>query len=618
MRASLYGILLAATTCMVHAQTDPSPKFELIGSYKALGGLMATAVAPGPQKGTQRLYGSYLYADNTLDIVVINPANGKSDVFHNPVPGEYGARNIAIGPEGDVYFGTLPHAHFLRLDRKAGRLIDLGRPSPSEEYIWDVAFGTDERLYGVTYPGCRLVRYTPATQKLEDLGKMDPTEKYGRWIVAGHDGFMYIGIGTAKANIAVFNTNTGELREILPKDMQVVGIAKPYIGVDGKAYATLNDHLFALDGFQIHEFPASQKVDPYNADVLKNGDMLRLAEGGGILSIKNPNTHVERKLKISYEGENLQVFRIGFGPDGQLYGSSILPIHFLKVDIPARHIDQIGELGGGEIYSFLAHDDHLLMGAYSGLSPMLSYDPTKPVKPAEDSNPVLVNYDGSDHAWRPQAMIEGPDHRVYVGATAGYGQLEGPLLAWTGKPGSVKLYNGLVHDQSIVSLTTWKNFVVAGTTTLGGGGSHPTAESAHVFTWDTTTGEKRLDFVPVKGAKTITDLIISPAGLIYGIAVTGTTHTLFALDPQTGKTLAQNITPFHDVVYNGIGTMPDGTMVGLAEDGIFTIDPSTNAVRMVAATSMKITGGFALRGQDIYFVSNSDVYRYRVAVSHAQ
>ena len=64
--------------------------------------------------------------------------------------------------------------------------------------------------------------------------------------------------------------------------------------------------------------------------------------------------------------------------------------------------------------------------------------------------------------------------------------------------------------------------------------------------------------------------------------------------------------------------MPDGTMVGLAEDGIFTIDPSTNAVRMVAATSMKITGGFALRGQDIYFVSNSDVYRYRVAVSHAQ
>lgn len=65
------------------------------------------------------------------------------------------------------------------------------------------------------YPGCKLVRYDPKTAKLEDLGRMDPTEQYGRWIVGSKDGFMYMAIGTSKANIAAFNVKTGEHREIL-------------------------------------------------------------------------------------------------------------------------------------------------------------------------------------------------------------------------------------------------------------------------------------------------------------------------------------------------------------------------------------------------------------------
>ena len=228
-------------------------------------------------------------------MIAIDPANGNSEVFHNPVPGEYGARNIAIGPDGDVYLGSLPHAHFLRVDRRAHRMIDLGRPSPLEEYIWDVAFGADHRLYGVTYPGCRLVRYDPATGKSEDLGKMDSTEKDGRWIVGGRDDFMYIGLGTAKANIAVFNIKTGELREVWPKDAQGVGIPKPYIGVDGKTYATLGERRFRSTGFDIDEIPLSAKVAPFNPDVLRDGRLLSLSES--MLTLHQPKDHTEQRMK---------------------------------------------------------------------------------------------------------------------------------------------------------------------------------------------------------------------------------------------------------------------------------------------------------------------------------
>ena len=599
--------------------------FDLLGRYRALGGLMATTVAPGPTPGSERLYASYLYADNTLDVIAINPANGAAEVFHNPVPGEYGARNIAVGPDGDVYLGSLPHAHFLRVDRLHHRLVDLGRPRPSEEYIWDVAFGADHRLYGVTYPGCRLVRYDPATHKLGDLGRMDPTEKYGRWIVAGKDGFLYIGIGTAKANIAVFNVKTGELREVLPRDDQVVGTPKPYIGVDQKAYATLGDRLFQLDGFSIRELPPSAAVKPVNADTLKDGRTLAISESGGALTITQPATQKRTTIQISYKGEDLQIFRIRFGPDGVLYGSSILPIHFLEADLAHRQVQQLGDLGGGEIYSFLPHAGRLFMGAYSGLAPLMSYLPGQPFKPAPGGNPTLVDYPGSDHAWRPQAMIQGPDGLVYVGATAGYGQLEGPLLSWDGSAGAVHLHNNIVHDQSVVSLAVWKQFIVGGTTTTGGGGSHPTQTDARLFLWDTKTHAKAFDIIPVAGADLITDLITAPGGLVYGIAVSHggigvsqEAHTLFAFDPKTRSILSRQPLPFHDVVYNSVGLLPDSTIVGLAEEGIFTIDQATHQARLIAPSPVKITGGFDLRDGAVYFISNSEIYRYRKAAPHAR
>ncbi len=265
------------------------------------------------------------------------------------------------------------------------------------------------------------------------------------------------------------------------------------------------------------------------------------------------------------------------------------------------------------------------MGAYSGLAPLMSYLPSQPFKPAPNGNPALVDYPGSDHAWRPQAMIQGPDGLVYVGATAGYGQLEGPLLSWDGSAGTVHLHNNIVHDQSVVSLAVWKQFIVGGTTTTGGGGSHPTQTDARLFLWDTKTQAKDFDVIPVAGADLISDLIAAPNGLIYGIAVSHGgiaashgAHTLFAFNPKTRSIPSRQLLPFHDVVYNSIGLLPDSTIVGLAEEGIFTIDQATNQARLIAPSPVKITGGFDLLDGAVYFISNSEIYRYRKAAPHAR
>src|SRR2546425_8616215 len=137
--------------------------FETLATYRGLGGLVASCVGPGPTEGSERFYLSYLYLDNTIDVVAVDPDTGSFQVFPNPVSTESGARTMVTGPDGKLYLGTLPRAHLLQLDPKAGTLVDLGRPSTTEQYIWDLVFGSDGKLYGVTYPQSKLVRYDPTT-----------------------------------------------------------------------------------------------------------------------------------------------------------------------------------------------------------------------------------------------------------------------------------------------------------------------------------------------------------------------------------------------------------------------------------------------------------------------
>src|SRR6185437_4151107 len=135
-----YLVIFLLTTI---AYGQSSGSFQPIANYRDWGGRVASTVGPGPTPGSQRIYASYLYFESTLEVIAIDPETGSTVVFENPAKGEFGARNITVGPDGNIYLGTLAHAHFLKLDVKQEKLIDLGRPSSTEQYIWDVAFGSD-------------------------------------------------------------------------------------------------------------------------------------------------------------------------------------------------------------------------------------------------------------------------------------------------------------------------------------------------------------------------------------------------------------------------------------------------------------------------------------------
>lgn len=599
--------------------------FRHVATYRGLGGLVASAVGPGQRPGTKRLYLSYLYLDHTIDVVAVDPATGNYKVFANPAPTESGARCMTVGPDGNVYLGTLPHAHFLKLDVKAGKLIDLGRPSPTEEYIWDVAFGHDGKLYGATYPQSKLVRYDPVSGAMEDLGRMDPVEQYAHFVAGSDDGFVYVGIGTSKANIAAYEIATGRHREILPVEFQKVGQASVYRGKDGNVYGKLGNDFFRLRGWSATPITKDQAAAPIPANQLKDGRTVKAT--GHTIRLTSPSTERVSEQAFGYPGNLLNVFRIGASPDGQIYGSSILPIHFLRLNEKQGTLSDLGDLGGGEIYSFLAHDRRLLAAAYAGMTPLMNFNPTKPFAITDgDKNPALIDFDNSDEGWRPQAMIEGPDGKVFIGAVSGYGKLGGPLVVWNVANTKIVQYPNLVQDQSVVTLTRWKDLIAGGTTVGGGGGSHPTKSEARLFLWNPKTRQKVFETAPVAGAGTITDLIAAPNGLIYGIAgrataavdvgkkattpPKGTQSVLFAFDPVKREVSMQKVAPFSGVVYNSVKVGADGKIWGLASSGIFAIDPKNNDVSLVASSPTHITGGFAMLGNTIYFTSGAEVWSW--------
>jgi hypothetical protein len=584
-------------------------EFQHVATYRGLGALVASAVGPGARSGTERLYLSYLYVDHTIDVVAVDPATGEAKVFPNPAPTESGARSMTVGPDGNIYLGTLPRAHFLKLDPKAGKLIDLGRPSETEEYIWDVGFGSDKKLYGATYPQAKLVRYDPASGKMDDLGRMDPVEQYAHYVAGSNNGFVYVGIGTSKANIAAYQIATGLHREILPPEFQQVGQASVYRGQDGNVYGKVESQYFRLHDFTATPVTERDASKPVETDKLRDGN--RVSASGRIIHITSGSGREIAERKFSYAGNLLNIFRVAFGPDRRLYGSSILPIHFLRLNAERGVLSDIGDLGGGEIYSFLAHDNRLLAAAYSGTAPLYVFDPAKPFRESgEEKNPELVNFANSDHGWRPQAMIAGPGGNVYVGAVSGYGKLGGPLLVWNAKTAEIHQYPQLVQDQSVVTLAVWKEMIAGGTTVGGGGGSHPTQHEAKIFLWDPQTRQKTFETVPVPGAGSITDLIAAPNGMIYGIAGGGSAAVMFVFDPGKKIVTLRKEAPFSRAVYNAIEVGRNGDLLGLASTGIFRIDTSTNTVSLSAQSPKPITGGFAMDGEEIYFACGAELWRF--------
>lgn len=597
-------VALLAVVCCSIAGAQTSPGFKFHGRFLGIGNKLKTLVADGPEPGIIRLYASHI--GTTLDIVAIDPLSGKTDVFSSPLGTETAAWAMVVGADGQVYIGTSPSAHLMRVDWRQNKLVDLGAPSPTEEYMWQLTLGSDKKLYGATYPSAKLIRFDPATGKSEDLGRMSETENYARSVAADDKGFVYVGIGTAKADLVAYEIATGQHRSILPPGQVKVGTNYVVRGNDGKVYTKLLGKRMRLSGWELTP-SAEPTIRPLQ---LQDGRTISYDDRKVVVRSANGNTE---EHTTGYKGTTQFIFRIALGPDGRIYGSTMQPAHFFWADPNSVSIEEIAMYGRGEFYSILTWKDRLIGAAYFGLSPVMSYHPGQTWKPGTTAkdNPWKIHYKGESTDWRPMSMIAGPLDKVYIGAVSGYGQLGGPLCVFDPETGKIDQYMNLIQDQSVSALAALPNgMIVGGTTVAGGGGSHATQTEAKLFMWNTQTREKHFEAIPVPRQGRIDALAVGNNGMVYGFAG----ETMFVFDPAQMKTIRTVPIPnaMGKVIYNALASGPRGKLYGLTSRGIFTIDESTHSVNLLAAYPGGISGGFAIRGHEIFFTQGPQIISYQL------
>jgi len=598
----------------------------LAGEFQDLGVPVRKAgykgVLVGPDKTGEKdlVYFNFMQGSAPLFVVSVDPDTGETKQYGAPKGSDTGGWGFILGPDKRIYIGTFGHGLILRHDpahpEKGVEVV--GRPSRTETYIWQFAIGADGKLYGCTYGHAKLVSYDPRTNKMEDLGRMDDTEAYTRTIAAGPSGRIYTGIGMARQNLVAYDPATRQRRSFIPPEWRVPGCVGVSQGGDGHAYARIDvpeprTGKRARKLFRVEEeklVPArrvpSKPLRLRDGRVIRN---VRMTNDGGTFAVYHRATRKSRTVRFRYTAAGSNIFVVGAGPGGCIYGSTVMPLEVFRYEPAKNATEHLGGMPGGEVYSMLEHHAKLYLCYYGG-SVMNLYDPTRlgwKWGSAEGCNPRCFGGVGDGHL-RPRAMIRGPDEMIYIGSHPPYGQLGGAMAVWDPRQNkTVENYRHLIRDQSIVALAyePSSGLVFGGSGNYGGGGTRPTQKQALFFAFDPRTKKKVLEIPLVPGAQSY-HAMCAAEGRVF-VAV-GSRLTVY--DPPRKAKVREAPLPGHQVEIS-LGPHADGQLYGLTTQAIYRIHPKTYAMKTLAKAPVRIRCGFAVTDTGIYFGSGRHLWRYR-------
>ncbi len=601
--------LIAVLSCLGAATN--AGQFEVLGVPVKSVLIMGTVVGVD-EKTNEVIYFNCAQPGNRLFLLQANPDTGQARQFAAPV-GE-GAWASLVAPNRCVYLGTWESGYLLKFDPREPEkgLVSLGKPSATETYLWQFALGRDGRIYSCTYPQARLVRHDLKTGKSEDLGRLDESEMYARSVASSTNGFVYVGIGTVRAQVVRFDPVTGKTKALLSEAERVAGTASVFRAIDGRVYAQVEQKTFRCDGdalTAVEQTPATESVALRDGRVVSNW---RVADGKIAYTLTAKDGKAAEH-KAEFNGAGIQLFTVGAGPGGRIYGSTALPLEMFDFSPATKTLRHLGNptAVGGEIYSFATDGKLLYLCAYPG-GFLSIYNPnqgwnygTKP-----EHNPRGFGPMGDGHL-RPRAMVMGPDGRVYIGSLPPYGQVGGALGIYDPKADKVvENYRHLVADQGISALCveTATQKIFGGSSIAAGGGGRPIAKECVVFSWDWKGKRKEWESVVVAGDKDVVALTAAH-GKIFGVS--RPSQTLFVLDAKTFQVLHKAKVPYGSVHDISLGyDAPHDSVYGLAGNSIFAVDPETFSFKEVAQSKEPITCGFAITDTGIYFGSKTRLVRW--------
>jgi len=429
----------------------------------------------------------------------------------------------------------------------------------------------------------------------------------------GDDGTVAGLVKMTRPHVVVIDPRSGAHKPVGPvMDTNMrTGTVNLIKGCDGKLYIVSSEGDFRIDGMEI--VPVRSAPQPEQEPTLPDGSSFRFADAESFayreLEVRTPGGAV-RTFRLDWQGAGTDIFLLHHGPDGHIYGSSILPLHLFRYVIETGELTDLGQcsLSGGEVYSMGNLDGLLYMCSYPGAR-LSVYDPSRPYRfgTDADANPRdLGRMD--DVSYRPVAMLAGPLGRIWTGSYPDYGMWGGPL-AWydpaTGEFGSCR---HVLKDQSVCSLAWIEalGLIAGGTSVVGGTGTLPRARCAALFLWDPEKNEKVWDGNFGLAVRAVIDLLAFQEALAYAVVENGSGETskceLLLVDLERRTVLSRSELPGGAIPLS-LRKTPDGRIYGSARNAFYEVEPGTTRVKVLFSERLDISVAGPIVHDTFYFAT---------------
>lgn len=565
-------------------------------------------------------------------LLMVDAETGKSEQFPTPYPWDGdGPFASLLSSRGKYYtqFGN----HFSEFDPVRRAFTFVAKTAP--QMAMSMTEADDGTIWAASYPNGGLVSFQPGTRDFKDYGSVNTENwrQYPRSVAVDDAGWVYVGIGSATAQIVVVDPATGRVRAGLAADERAQGYAVVHRDRDGKVYAQTPGQKGVV-WREFHRGEAKMLAGPptlrrkpqiagdqglFHAQ-FPSGKRAKVCDTvERTLVVENPKTGETRTVRFDYTSEGAHLVAVAEAPDGTLSGGTAFPMRMFSYDTK-RDVWQNWP-AYGQFNTVARQGDRFFFGGY-GHGFLLEWNPhaswVQTAKGDERSNPRFLT-ECEPTLNRPHDLLPLRDGRTLVLAgTPGYGYTGGGVLIWDRetKQRTLLTHTDLLPQLSTMCLVeTAAGKVLGGTTIAGGTGGETKAKLAELYLLDVAT--KKIDWhgAVFPDVKTYTDLTRAPGGLVYGIA---DRTRFFVFDPASKRVVQVAET---EKKYGGAitGQGPrafvqsgDGTVLVLFTKGIARIQPKTYALAWLGTSPAPITAGGEFAGGRVYFASGSHLHSFKI------
>lgn len=569
------------------------------------------------QEGTPCIYSAMGQQADNLFALQIDPETGAFRQFLSEVPKSNFPTASLMSRTGKLYLGSAYAGHLHCFDPEADAFLDLGPIHPgAASFPCRMDEDADGRIWIGSYGTADLTRYDPETGVFTRYGRMDDVDMYNYPLV-NRDGTVACLITTTRLHVVVFDPQTGEKRTVGPMTAKGEGTIDLYRGNDDCLYIRSSEGNFRVDGFEAVPVDALPNAEP--GVPLPDGSTFAFADASEQLNrklqVRRPGGEV-KTFNLDYEASGSDIFYVHAGPDGRIYGSSILPLHLFRYDPRGDELIDLGRCSSamGEAYSMANLDGKIYISSYPGAT-ISVYDPSQPYHfgAQPDDNPRdLGRID--DISYRPRTTLAGPLGRVWTASIPDYGRWGGPLSWYDPETGEKNAYHRVCGDASSYTLAHLPDLglIAVGTTTAGGSGTQPKVDQAVLFLWDYAREEKVWEGAFDRPVTAFTALLTGPDGRLYGTVSGGDPSAeIFVFDPES-RTFTDRLIPPGSPLDLGLQNGPDGKIYGFTASCIYRLDPSSLAIEEIVQDEDGFSIAGPILGPDIYFATRHRLRAVRI------